>query len=91
MPDTTGRLTAEDRQLILNWLKTKGRHHDCPVCGTNKWMIGDHLIAGRVHGLDPKTVAREQYPQVVLVCNNCAHTRYFMAVPLGLVLPIDLG
>ncbi|TVQ35314.1 MAG: hypothetical protein EA356_08050 [Geminicoccaceae bacterium] len=91
MPDQTGRLSAEDRKLILNWLQSKGKNHDCPVCSSNKWMIGDHLIAGRIHALDPHAIARENYPQVVLVCTNCAHTRYFMAVPMGLVLANDLG
>ena len=90
MPDEGGRLTAEDRQAILKWLQAKGRNHDCPVCTSNKWMIGDHVIAGHVHASDPRAVGREAYPQVMLVCTNCAHVRYFMAVPMGVATSIDI-
>ena len=91
MPDASGRLTPEDRNLVMHWLQSKGRNHDCPVCKTNRWMIGDHLVNGLVHAPDSRLPPRENYPQVVLVCSHCAYTRYFMAVPMGLARAIDLG
>ncbi len=91
MPDANGRLTPDDRNQVVQWLQAKGRNHECPVCASNKWMIGDHLVNGQVHVVDGQLPPRESYPQVILVCNNCAYTRYFMAVPMGLVRPFDVG
>lgn len=86
MPDATGRLSAEEKSHVIKWLQQRGKHHECPVCTNNKWTVADHMIAGRIHAEDPRTIVRESYPQVALVCNNCAHVRYFMALPLGLGL-----
>ncbi len=84
MPDPSGRLSAAEKNRVAQWLQQRGRHHACPVCGHNKYMIADHLIAARIHAEDPRTIAHETYPQVALVCNHCAHVKYFMAVPMGI-------
>ena len=84
MPDATGRLSAEEKTHVARWLQQRGHHHACAVCGHHKYMIADHLIAARIHAEDPRTIADETYPQVALVCNHCAHVKYFMAVPMGI-------
>ncbi len=84
MPDPKGRLSAEEKNHIAQWLKRRGHHHACAVCGHNKYVIADHLMASPVHVSDPATVARDTYPQIALVCNHCAHVKYFMALPMGI-------
>ncbi len=82
MPDKDGKLTAAEKATVSAWLNTKGKNHNCPVCATNVWSIGDHLLFGMPFYGGGLRVGGAAYPQVFLVCTNCAYTRHFMAVPV---------
>lgn len=93
MVDDNGALSADDKQKFLNWLNQKGRINPaCPVCGSNNWTVGDHLVQNTTYnpaaGL---VVGGPSYPAALLVCNTCAFTRHFMAVPIGLLPPNKTG
>lgn len=85
MPDQNGQLNKEEKQKITAWLDEKGVNHSCPVCTKNKWTLGDHLISGMVHTGSGVSIGGAAYPTAFLVCTNCAYTRHFMAVPMGLL------
>lgn len=84
MPDKNGKLTADEKKKIVEWLDDKGRDHSCPVCKQNSWTVADHVMSGVVHTGGGITFGGASYPTVMIVCNNCAYTRQFMAVPVGL-------
>jgi hypothetical protein len=45
MTDDSGKLTEEEKKLIVDWLKSHGQNNIvCPVCGDNNWFIGDHVV-----------------------------------------------
>lgn len=87
MPDDTSALSEEQQEKFVEWLKSKGPHPlgECSVCGTNSWTIGTHLLSGTIVSDAGVSVLDQHYPMAYIVCNNCAHVRQFMAVPIGLV------
>jgi len=89
MPDQNGKLTPEEKQKFVAWLNAKTKSHQCPVCDTNGWTVADHLIDARPHTGGGLVVGGTTYPSAILVCNNCAYTRQFMAVPIGLLSSPD--
>lgn len=78
------RLTAEDKQVIGDWVASKCTSHDCPVCGQNSWAIGDYLIQNGSYVAGSSKPGRASYPAAMLMCSNCAYVRSFMAAPMGL-------
>ena len=46
--------------------------------------MGHHLISGVVFANGGVHLGGTIYPQAIIVCDNCAYVRYFMAVPIGL-------
>lgn len=81
MSDDSKQLTSKQQELFVDWVNSKAKNHQCPVCGENNWRVGEHII----HALAQEPLqAGKVYPQVFLSCNNCAFIRYFMAKTIGL-------
>jgi hypothetical protein len=82
MPDSSGRLTPEDNQKIQAWW---GQHWKspviCPVCKTDSWALGAHVVNVPRHGTD--AFMAEAYPQLLVGCRTCGHTMFFNAVSIG--------
>ena len=86
MPDKSKKLTSEQREVFVNWINSKAKNHQCPVCGENDWRLGDHVI----HALAQEPLVEGRvYPQVFLSCNNCLFVRHFLAIPMGVVEKVD--
>ena len=83
MPDSSGRLTPEEKETVRQWIDSNWTGSDfCPISGHNDWIIVDHIvrpIAGST------LLSGSNYPQVMLVCQGCGYTIYFNAVLMGLV------
>lgn len=75
MSNNDGMLTDEQHDAFKRWLDEKSKSHKCPICENNDWTIGPNFIQGRTFG-------ELSYPQVFIICNNCAYTRTFMAVKI---------
>jgi hypothetical protein len=87
MTDQT-RLTQDQKTRIADWLNkhTDNNAPKCPFCGSDVWVIGDHLIQLQVASLSGNLVlGGTAYPQVMLVSSPCGHTVFFNAVMLGLM------
>ena len=85
MPDAAGRLSDVERDRINSWLEEKWLGtKTCPVCGLFQWVMPDHVVQveAQAHMALPYTPT--QYPQVMLVCRNCAHTLFFNTVAMGI-------
>ena len=80
-------LTPEQIQKISEWLATKSRNPTCPVCMTNQWTIGPHLLSGMIFSGGGLVIGGPSYPMVFMICNNCAYVRHFMAIPMGVISP----
>lgn len=84
MANSDGKLTKQDQDKVGAWLNEKGSHHACPVCQTNDWIVGEHLINNMAFSGGNLVVGGPTYPTAFVVCTNCAYVRQFMAVPLGI-------
>ena len=77
-------LSAEKYALARDWLVNKGVMRACTVCGENSWQLAKHAIWPNIYGERGPLIGGTSYPQIMLICNNCAHTVYFNAVLMGL-------
>lgn len=84
MPGSDGKLTQAERDRFVAWLNSRQKNHQCEVCNSNDWQIGEHLLHGQVFTGGGLVIGGASYPQAFIVCGNCAHIRLFMAVPIGL-------
>lgn len=80
------RLTKEQSQKILEWMKTKWGDAKCPMCGEDKWSVGNVLAAVNVVSNDAQdTVLGGYYPCVTVVCENCGNLVLLSAIAAGLL------
>ena len=85
MPDENDKkLSKEQKDKFKQWLDSKGKIGVCPVCESNKWFMGDHLTSGVLFADGGTHLGGPVYPQAMIVCENCAYVRHFMAIPIGL-------
>ena len=80
-----GKLSKDDKKALEEWLKLRWkRDSQCFVCNENHWLISEHMVApvssGHQGGF---SIGGPQYPQVMLICNNCGNSLYFNAVLIG--------
>jgi hypothetical protein len=89
MPEQDGRLTKDEKDdLIRKILSLWKAPHNCPVCGDQNWIIGDHLVQPVTLGASRSIMlAGTGYPQVMLISSKCGYTMFLNAVVLGAVPP----
>ncbi len=87
MPDDKGKLTDADTRAVKEWFKKRWtKDSRCFFCSENNWAIGEHTVAPI--NMSPRggiNIGGPQYPQVMLICNNCGNTLYFNAPLIGIV------
>jgi len=85
MPDSSGTLSADEKQTIQKWLTSRMKDTRCPVCGSTSWTIGDQtVIATPVGAGGSVNLGGKIVPLVQLVSNECGYVRHFMAIPMGI-------
>ena len=85
MSNNDGTLTTEQNEKFLAWLNAKKKSAKCPVCQNFEWTIGEKLLEAPIHMPNIIGNRGDGYPQVFIVCNNCAYTIKFMAREIGLL------
>jgi len=87
MPNETGNLTPEEYTKVNTWLTSFGKTpFICPVCGSDTWSIGPHLIQPLTLGKDlALQLGGTGYPFVALVSQRCGYAMLFSAVIAGIV------
>src|SRR5438067_1595204 len=88
MPDKDGKLSAEERTTVVNWLEQYPafQHSTCPICGSEDWMLAEYLVQPVTLG--PNVALQfggTGYPQVMLISNPCGYTRLINAVLIGIL------
>jgi len=89
MPDSSGKLSDEEKKKITDWL-ARWRHepNPCSVCGSPNWLIGDHLVQPVTLGPNSQLqLGGVGYPQIMLISLPCGHTVFINAVVAGILVP----
>ncbi len=87
MPDEQGKLLDQEIATFQKWLKAHWASSPiCSVCQKNNWIIGEHLVTTtKISEKGDILLGGVTYPQVMLVCGNCAVTLSFNARLIGVV------
>jgi len=80
-------LTEEQMEQFQSWLAERWTGtKECPICATNNWTLGSHLVSPTIYrsggGL---VIGGLAYPLAMIICSNCGYTNFFNAVLIGLV------
>lgn len=89
MSSSTETLKQGQIEAIKEWIEKKATKESakCPICGHQQWAIGEHLIRTSIHTPGVTALGGQAYVYAHISCTNCAYTRFFNAVMLGLVPP----
>jgi predicted nucleic-acid-binding Zn-ribbon protein len=88
VPDASGKLTAAEKQLAIDWINRhwRGRSQACPICGNTNWTLADHLVQPTTVGAQNALIlGGTSYPVVMIISPTCGYTMLFNAVIMGLV------
>ena len=87
MPNDQGVLSESEKRDAgerINKLWTGSKN--CPICGSNKWIIADHLISSQIVTAGAGImIGGPSYPAVLLISEPCGYTLQFNAVILGVL------
>jgi hypothetical protein len=82
-------LTKEQITRLKEWVANHWKGDgNCPVCHSNNWEVGSHLIVSPI--ISPSGGMRfggPVYPYAFITCTVCAYTLHFNAVMIGLMPP----
>lgn len=89
MPDASGKLSELEKQTIQDKIQKLwvGSAKNCPICGSNRWVIADHLVEPNItRGWGGGGgITGPVYPMIMLVSEPCGYTIQFNAATLGVV------
>jgi hypothetical protein len=87
MPDAGGKLSENEKTAIREKIEKLwiGGGKNCPICGSNRWVIADHLVEPEIARGWGGVHTGPIYPMVMLVSEPCGYTMLFNAATLGVV------
>ena len=100
MPDLDGKLSEDEKDKILKWIKEKSsisrgystfssfgaqENMRCQVCGNRGWGLAENLVAPTVLNATGVGLMNPLYPQAMLLCSDCGNTIYINVNTLGLL------
>lgn len=82
---SSGRVLSEaQRKEIFAALEKRGVPRGCPMCGTNKWWIGDGYYDNALHEyFKAFTLNGIGIPSVAIICENCGFISQHLLGALG--------
>ncbi len=89
MPDSTGKLSKKEKLTIIDNFEHRGwPPFKCPICRSDEWTVGDHLVQPLAVGCYNQVLFKgAAYPQVMLISKQCGYTMFINAVMAGIVRP----
>jgi hypothetical protein len=89
MPDPSGKLSQAEKDNIRQKIDDlwRGSAKNCPICGSNRWIIADHVVELPIITEGVRGFGASAYPSVLLISQPCGYTLQFNAVALGVVGP----
>lgn len=80
------KLAKDQKKKIQEWLEEKWTAPPgCPVCQTTNFTIADHLVTPTILADGGMMLGGPSYPQALLICDNCGHTRYFNVLRMDIL------
>jgi ribosomal protein L37E len=72
---------------VVTALNAKGIKNACLFCGTNDWIVNEHLCAAIRIDEKGNTLlgTGPLIPMIQLVCKRCGYIAQFNPIPLGLM------
>jgi hypothetical protein len=83
-PVDSSALTPAENQKVINFLNSKAPNLTCSACGGRQFTLAKHLVTGVVLSGGDLSLGGTSYPMVLVVCQNCANTLQFAAIPMKL-------
>lgn len=87
MPDKEGKLTDNDKVKIREWMSNRWTAGpNCIVCGEKNWTVAEHMVTPlRIGDEGGVRLGGNTYPNIMIVCMNCAYVLAFNAPLMGVV------
>lgn len=86
MADSTGKLSQAEIDQVVAWMAKHGAADKiCPVCGSNTWFVGHHLVQPLTLAINRVQFGGLGYPFVTIMSTPCGYTIFMNAVLMGLV------
>jgi hypothetical protein len=87
MPNERGKLSTSEKDNIQTKINElwRGGAKNCPICGSNHWILGDHVVESPIITEGARGFGAGAYPSVMLISKPCGYTIYFNAVILGVI------
>jgi len=80
------KLTKEQQKKLMKHFDTFWKNRKCEICGNDDWIIDESIFEMReFHGAT--TILGKGFIKafVTVSCKNCANTKLFNAVNIGLI------
>ncbi len=79
-------LSLDERQRIIDALKSKGALNACPMCSHDKFALLDSYVADLPQpDLSVLTIGDSYFPSVAMFCERCGFMSKHVLKPLGLM------
>lgn len=78
-------MNKNEKEIISQWINSKWEPHKrvCEVCEGNNWVIAEDIITPVILTNLSMVIGSKAYPQVMMICSNCANTKYFNIALMG--------
>ena len=85
-----GAMNPAKIEKIVAQLSTRAPNSGaCQVCKNGRYTIAPHLVTPLINQEEGLLMGGPSYPQVMLICGNCGHTRYHNVIALGVENGVD--
>ena len=83
--------SQEMKQAAIEWLNERWKNRVCDCCGKQDsgWTMADDLLMPMTFSGGNLNIGGAAYPQIALICNYCAHMKYFNAVIMNVVRSVN--
>jgi ribosomal protein S27AE len=75
------------QEEMIEHLKKKWPGKSCPMCGGEKWIVGDDMYAVCMFANGALQLGGKMFPMVSVVCGNCGFTVWINGIVSGLFKP----
>lgn len=83
MTEATPFFDEEKRAIATAWLQGK-TSLSCECCGSKDWQLASDLVAPVIFN-GGFSLGGNSYPHFMIICKNCANTKFFNAVIAGVL------
>lgn len=82
---TTSISDEAHQKFVQKWLEKKWiNKRNCEVCNCDQWAVADFLVEFNEYDLLNVKDEIALHPMVLLMCTNCANTKTFNAIIMGM-------